>query len=246
MARRDCVNEPGFHDPNTHDASHTRQSSQRKTNRVVDSMTVFIRTGLLFIPAHEEGAAAALRQRLRSVLPGLYVLQEAGISSRSHLVEETLRRWCDEEELDLVLTIGGTLPAPGPSGCEIVPDATLAVVEKLLPGLPEAMRAAAREQSPLALLDRSVAGIRGRTLILNLPAGGGPALCFLAAVEDVLGPILAYLREQPYAPSLEGALTSAHDESVPDALPQEERSSRPRGLQDAEFAAFLARRRPQE
>lgn len=200
-----------------------------------------IRTGLLFTPAYDEDVAEALRRQLKDALPGVVVLHETGIPSRRHQVEETLRRWCDEEELDLVVTIGGTLPAPGPSGYEIVPEATLAVVEKLLPGLPEEMRAYAREQSPLALIDRSVAGIRGRSLILNLPAGSGPAALFLAAVEDVLGAVMAHLGGDPNAPSLRAAL-SASAGAPADESAHDDRTTRPRGLQAADFAAFLARR----
>lgn len=200
-----------------------------------------IRTGLLFTPAYDEEAAEALRRQLKNALPGTMVLHETGVPSRRHQVEETLRRWCDEEELDLVVTVGGTLPAPGPSGCEIVPEATLAVVEKLLPGLPEEMRAYAREQSPLALIDRSVAGIRGRSLILNLPAGAGPAALFLTAVEDVLGVVMAHLREEEHAPSLHEALSASGSPTADEAV-YDERAPRSRGLQEADFADFLARR----
>ena len=100
----------------------------------------------------------------------------------------TLRRWCDEEELDLVLTVGGTMPAPGPSGRQIVPDAAAEVAERSLPGLGEAMRAYAQETTDLALIERSAAVIRGRTLILNLPDGAGPATLFLEAVTGVIAP----------------------------------------------------------
>ncbi len=87
-----------------------------------------------------------------------------------------------------------------------MPEATLAVAERLLPGLPETMRALAYEQSPLALLDRGVAAIRGRTVLLNLPAGAGPAALFLDAVVEVIPAIVRHLQDDPSAPQLADVL----------------------------------------
>jgi hypothetical protein len=162
-----------------------------------------------------------------------------------NVIEEILCRWCDEEELDLLVTIGGTLPAPGPGAREIVPDATLAVAERQLPGLAEAMRAAAQEELPLAIIDRSVAAIRGRTLLLNLPAGAAPAELFLAAVADVLGAVVAHLQEDPAAPGLAELPDAgvATDRSA-DKLPPKSSAAAPpkRGLNAEDFAAFLKRK----
>lgn len=205
-------------------------------------MTV-IRTGLLHIPSLDPAAGEALRRLLHDALPDAVVLQESYAASQRHWIEETLCRWCDEEELDLVLTLGGTLPAPGPSGREITPEATFAVVERLLPGLPEAMRAVAQEQTALALMDRGVAGIRGRSLILNLPAGAATAVCFLDAVIEVLPAILAHLRDDPAAPALADEwadqVADEADAPVPPGKPAH-------GLDPAEFAAFLQRRRKED
>ena len=140
-----------------------------------------IKTGILCVPTYDDDAVTAVRRLLAGNAPGCVVLLDHTVTMQRHLVEEVLRRWADEDELDLIVTVGGTLPAPGPSGREIVPDATLAVAERLLPGLPETMRALAQEQAPLALLDRSVAAIRGRTLILNLPAGAAAAISIIGA-----------------------------------------------------------------
>jgi molybdopterin biosynthesis enzyme MoaB len=208
-----------------------------------------IRTGLLHIPSLDRAAGAALRRVLHATLPAAVVLQESYAAGQRHWIEETLRRWCDEEELDLVLTVGGTLPAPGPSSREIVPEATLAVLERLLPGLPEAMRAYAQEETPLALLDRGVAGIRGRSVILNLPHGAGAAVRFLEAVVEVLPAILAHLRDDPAAPTLADALGNATQtadidliDEAEDAPDTPEKTPR-RGLNAEEFAAYLQRRR---
>lgn len=94
-----------------------------------------------------------------------------------------LRRLCDGGLADLILTTGGT----GFSPRDVTPEATLEVVERLTPGIPEAMRYFSLSITKRAMLSRSVAGIRGRTLILNLP--GSPK----AACEN-LGFVLPELR----------------------------------------------------
>ncbi|MDA8442636.1 MAG: MogA/MoaB family molybdenum cofactor biosynthesis protein [Peptococcaceae bacterium] len=76
-----------------------------------------------------------------------------------------LRIYADELNLDLVFTTGGT----GFSPRDVTPEATLAVVERLTPGIPEVMRQESLKKTPKAMLSRAVAGIRGRTLIVNLP-----------------------------------------------------------------------------
>ena len=202
-----------------------------------------VRVGILTIPEPDEQAVQVIQQKLQQSIPGSLFLLDRHVASHRHLIEEILRRWCDEEELDLVITIGGTLPAPGPSRHEIVPEATLAVLERLLPGLPEAMRAHAQMQSDLALLDRGVAGIRGRSLVINLSAGAAPALLFLGAIVDLIPAIIAHLQEQDNAPLLTDVLEieqveEEHDQS-PAALPLEQ----PAGLKANEFAAFLQRQR---
>ena len=201
-----------------------------------------IRTGILSVPEPDDQAVGMVRQQLQQHVPGVIFVLESSAPSQRHWLEELLRRWCDEEELDLVITIGGTLPAPGPSADEIVPEATLAVIERLLPGLPEAMRAYAQAESELALLDRGVAGIRGRSLLLNLPAGAAPALLFLAAVTAVLAPIIAHLQDEAGAPRLvdvlEIAQGAARDDKPAFAQPSPDSDT---GLNAEEFAAFLQR-----
>ena len=168
-----------------------------------------VRTGILCIPSYDEEAAAVVRRLLTGALPGAMIMFEHRTPGQRHLIAEVLRRWSDEEELDLIITMGATFPAPGPSGRELAPEATLDVAERLLPGLAEAMRAHGRGTSSLALLDRGVAVIRGRTAIVNLPAGAGPAALFLEAVVGVLPAVLAHLREDPAAPILADAMEAA-------------------------------------
>jgi molybdopterin adenylyltransferase len=76
-----------------------------------------------------------------------------------------LKTWSDEDDLDLILTTGGT----GFSPRDTTPEATLTVIERLAPGIPEAMRAEGMKKTPRAMLSRAVAGIRRKTLIINLP-----------------------------------------------------------------------------
>jgi molybdopterin biosynthesis enzyme MoaB len=197
-----------------------------------------IKTGLLCIPTYDEAAVDAVRRVLAQHVPGFLLLAEQRASMQRNLLEDLLCRWCDEDELDLVVTIGGTLPAPGPSGREIVPEATLAVAERQLPGLAEAMRAHAEEELPLAIMDRSVAAIRGRTLLLNLPAGAVAAQHFLEGVVEAISAVVAHLQEDPHAPQL-----TASEAALPEAThgavepPPAARS----GLDAGEFAAFLKR-----
>jgi molybdopterin adenylyltransferase len=99
-------------------------------------------------------------------------------------IESTLRRLCDEEHCELVLTTGGTGPAPR----DVTPEATRAVLERELPGFGEIMRVRSFARVPTAILSRSTAGTRGRTLIVNLP--GNPK-----AIGECLPLVLPAIRE---------------------------------------------------
>ena len=90
-----------------------------------------------------------------------------------------LTEWADGGAVDVILTTGGT----GLSPRDVTPEATLSIVDKVVPGLAEAMRAETFSQTPFAILSRAVAGIRGKCLIINLP--GSPK-----AVRECLEVIL--------------------------------------------------------
>jgi molybdopterin adenylyltransferase len=95
-----------------------------------------------------------------------YVLKEYVILPDTHEeILRCLRSWTEDKPVDLVLTTGGTGVAP----TDVTPEATLEVVERLVPGIAEAMRQASLLKTPNAVLSRGVAGIRGQTLIINLP-----------------------------------------------------------------------------
>lgn len=81
------------------------------------------------------------------------------------LIAESLRRLCDEEGCCLVITTGGTGPAPR----DVTPEATAAVADKMMPGFGELMRQVSLTKVPTAILSRQTAAIRGRSLIVNLP-----------------------------------------------------------------------------
>jgi len=87
------------------------------------------------------------------------------IPDEIELIKSKMCQVCDELKLDLLLTSGGT----GFSLRDVTPEATLQVVEKLAPGIPEVMRSYGMQKTPKAMLSRAAAGIRGKTLIINLP-----------------------------------------------------------------------------
>lgn len=86
----------------------------------------------------------------------------------------------------LVVTTGGT----GVSPMDVTPEATTPLLDRMLPGIPEALRAAARDQVPTADLSRGVAGISGRTLVVNLPGSPGAVRDGLAVLARVAGHVL--------------------------------------------------------
>jgi molybdopterin adenylyltransferase len=110
---------------------------------------------------------------------GYSVIQTELVPDEQPLIEAALIRHADELSAALVVTTGGT----GFSPRDVTPEATLAVCQRLTPGIPEAMRAACLPITNRAMLSRSAAGIRGKTLIVNLP--GSPK-----AVKENLSPVL--------------------------------------------------------
>ena len=129
---------------------------------------------------------------IRELLAGLeaQVAQYEVVPDEQDVIAGRLRAWADEERLDLILTSGGT----GLSPRDVTPEATLAVVDRLVPGMAEAMRQAGLAQTPMAMLSRSVAGLRGRTLIVNLPGSERGVRQNLAQLLPVLPHALETLR----------------------------------------------------
>jgi molybdopterin adenylyltransferase len=105
-------------------------------------------------------------------------------------IAELLRAWADAGDLDLILTTGGTGLAPR----DVTPEATLRVVDRIVPGLAEVMRAEGLRQTVMASLSRGVAGVRGRTLIVNLPGSEKGVRESLTAILPVLPHAVETLR----------------------------------------------------
>jgi molybdenum cofactor synthesis domain-containing protein len=104
------------------------------------------------------------------------------IPDEKELIVQKLVNWADEGNLDVVITTGGTGLTPR----DVTPEATLAVVDRIVPGFAEAMRAESFKKTPHAMLSRAVVGTRGQCLIINLP--GSPK-----AVRECLAVILPAL-----------------------------------------------------
>ena len=110
-------------------------------------------------------------------------------------IAAVLKDWADRLRLDLVLTTGGTGFAPR----DVTPEATRDVIEKEAPGLAEAMRAESLKVSPHAMLSRGVAGIRGKTLIVNLPGSPKAVRENLEVILPALPHAVELLNEYPEA-----------------------------------------------
>lgn len=103
---------------------------------------------------------------IREMVAGLgQVEQYRIVPDDIEIIKGTLIEFCDQHKLDLILTTGGT----GLSPRDNTPEATLAVIERSVPGLSESIRAESLKKTPKAMLSRAVSGTRGRTLIINLP-----------------------------------------------------------------------------
>ncbi|WP_295866288.1 molybdenum cofactor biosynthesis protein B [uncultured Oscillibacter sp.] len=113
---------------------------------------------------------------------GYSVVKTAVVPDEQDEIADVLRRWADEGSVQLLLTTGGT----GFSPRDVTPEATLSVCTRLTPGIPEAMRAASMAVTNRAMLSRAAAGIRGRTLIVNLPGSPKAAQENLEAVLPAL------------------------------------------------------------
>ena len=134
-----------------------------------------------------DGSGPVVRQLLEEA--GYQVGEVVIIPDEQPLIEEALIKAAGED-IALIVTTGGTGFAPR----DVTPEATLAVCQRLTPGIPEAMRAASMAITPRGCLSRAAAGIRGRSLIVNLPGSPKAALENLEAVLDPIGHGLQMLR----------------------------------------------------
>jgi molybdopterin adenylyltransferase len=114
---------------------------------------------------YEDRGGPAIREYLQEVLATPFEAIPRVIADEQRVIEETLRLLSDSEGCCLIVTTGGTGPAPR----DVTPEATAAVADKLMPGFGELMRKVSLEKVPTAILSRQTAAIRGRALIINLP-----------------------------------------------------------------------------
>src|SRR5947207_3143059 len=166
-----------------------------------------IRIGILTVSdrasrgEYQDLGGPAIRDCLTEILSSPWEPIPRVIPDERHLIEATLRDLCDKAGCCLLVTTGGTGPAPR----DVTPEATEAVCDKLLDGFGELMRAISLKVVPTAILSRQIAGIRGKTLIVNLP--GKPS-----AIRDCL---LAVFPAVPYCIDiLEGPYLTTHESVV--------------------------------
>ncbi len=128
-------------------------------------------------------------------LSSVRIAEKAVVPDDRRLISETLQRWCDDLRLDLILTTGGT----GFAARDITPEATKDIIDREVPGLVEAMRAASAKHTPHAMLSRAIAGIRGSTLVVNLPGSPKAAKENLEVILPALPHGIEILRGSPGA-----------------------------------------------
>jgi molybdopterin adenylyltransferase len=126
---------------------------------------------------------------------GWQIIDTSIVPDNTEAIKNILIDWCSAGSIDLILTTGGTGFAPR----DITPEATLAVIQRAAPGLAEAMRLESLKVTPHAMLSRAVAGIRGKTLIVNLPGSPKAAVENLRAILPVLPHAVDLLRESTSA-----------------------------------------------
>jgi len=130
----------------------------------------------------EDASGPLLAELLRKM--GAEVVHQAIVPDERAEIEHVLIALADEAHVELVVTTGGTGPAPR----DVTPEATRAVIEREMPGLAEVLRFEGYRQTALAVISRGVAGLRGQTLIVNLP--GSPKA--VRQGMETLAPILPH------------------------------------------------------
>lgn len=152
---------------------------------------------------YQDRGGPAIEQWLQSALKTPWQAIPMLVADEWIEIEEALKRLCDKERCHLVVTTGGTGPAPR----DITPDVTEAVCGKLMPGFGELMRSVSLQIVPTAILSRQTAGIRGGSLIVNLPGKPSAIADCLAAVFPAV-PYCIDLINGPFVETNEQVVTA--------------------------------------
>lgn len=156
---------------------------------------VVVSSDRAFAGTYADKGGPAIEAYLDDVLLSAWASEKRLVPDEQHLIEAALKSLADERNCALILTTGGTGPAPR----DVVPEATVAVCDRLLPGFGEAMRVASLAEVPTAILSRQLAGTRGSTLIVNLP--GKPSA--IATCLDAVFAAIPYCVDLIGGPRLE-------------------------------------------
>lgn len=156
---------------------------------------------------YEDLPGKAILATLNEYIKGAWENEYAVIPDEQHLIEQTLIEMADKKGCCLIITSGGT----GPSKRDVTPEATESVCDKMMPGFGEKMRQESLKYVPTAILSRQTAGIRNKTLILNLP--GKPKA--IRQCLDAVFPAIPYCIDL-----LEGPFIECNDEVVRAFRPQ--------------------------
>jgi len=161
---------------------------------------------------YEDKGIPALREWFAAALKTAWTIQTRLIPDEQALIERTLIELVDVAACDLVLTTGGTGPAPR----DVTPEATLAIAHKVMPGFGEQMRQVSLHYVPTAILSRQVAVIRGRALVLNLPGQPKAIRETLEGVRDAQGQVVVpgIFAAVPYCLDLIGGPYIETDEAI--------------------------------
>jgi molybdopterin adenylyltransferase len=160
--------------------------------------------------AYEDKGLPALQAWLGGAVRNPIAWEPRLIPDEEAHISETLRELVDQARCDLVLTTGGTGPAPR----DVTPEATLAVATKLMPGFGEQMRQIGLHFVPTAILSRQVAVIRGRALIINLPGQPKSIAETLAGLPAAQPPVPGIFAAVPYCIDLIGGPYIVTDDAV--------------------------------
>ena len=137
----------------------------------------------------KDTSGLAIREMLDA--PYFRVIYHEIVPDEQDQIARCLMTWTDDAKIDLIITTGGTGFTPR----DVTPEATLQVIDREAPGLAEAMRAQTMKITPLAIVSRAVAGIRGSTLIVNLPGSEKAVRECLSVIKPVLPHALDMLKD---------------------------------------------------